>query len=472
MNDIGDQKMHQHAISLKNVSLAVSIFLLLVLSSLLISPSNDPARPLPPSTPDAATRWQNPQQWNQFRLDNNNSGAPLDRNIPKDTFLWKFETDGPVQSSAVVVDYRVYFGSNDFNVYCVDADNGENIWNFTTGNTVCATPLVSGGRVYIGSNDRNIYCLDSGNGSVIWNRTVGFGISSSCKEFQERIYFGCDDGQVYCFWENGTQAWNYTLSQKRTQMWSTPAISDGYVYIGAQSKRLVCLDALTGGFVFDITSSDGDIYSSVCVSGDKIYFTNGLGNTLLCYNSKTGQKIWAFSTPAGTVGNTYTSPTVHDGRVYISDYKWVYCLPQNDTNGDKVLSESDVIWKYGIENNQGGSSPTVVNGRVLIGTQNSLLCLFENGTKDWEYLTGDVIVSSPTFVNVHLYFGCNDYFMYALHGIEVNDTPPQNVTPPSDDDQPLDLYPTITIPLIIFFVLDIAIFVVIMVVWRKKKGVK
>ena len=62
--------------------------------------------------------------------------------------------------------------------------------------------------------------------------------------------------------------------------------------------------------------------------------------------------------------------------------------------------------------------------------------------------------------------------MYALHGIEVNDTPPQNVTPPSDDDQPLDLYPTITIPLIIFFVLDIAIFVVIMVVWRKKKGVK
>lgn len=455
------------AVSIRPLLVATALAMLFLLSSLIVPilPDNEGSLALEPAQ-DQATRAGGHNNLNQFRGENNNTGVCTEKYLLEvKSYYWRFETQGPIDSSAVVVDFKVYFGSKDKNVYCIDADNKENIWNYTTGNTVSGTPLVSEGCVYIGSNDRNLYCLDSNDGSKIWNRTLGAGISSSCKEYQNRIYLGCDDGNVYCFEKNGTKAWNFSLSSRRTEMWSTPAISDGLLYIGAKTGRMVCLDAKTGEFMFDIIT--GDIYSTVCVAYGNILFTNGLGNKLLSYNGKTGLKNWEFSTPIGEDGNTYTSVAVHNGTVFFSDYKWVYCLPLNDTNGDRILSNSDVIWKYPIENYQGGSSPLIVAGRVYIGTYVSILCLFENnGTKDWEYVTDNIIVSSPVFVNGYLFIGCYDNFMYCFKGTPLNDTE----TPPPEvptDDEPLNLYPTITIPLGVFVIADIALLVIILVVWRK-----
>jgi len=94
-------------------------------------------------------------------------------------------TVGDRVGSAVAVDGFVFFGSSDGNAYCLNASNGAKIWNYTTwynsagpshnyhwGNRV-SDLAVAYGRVYLGSSDFDVFCLDALTGEKIWNFSTG-----------------------------------------------------------------------------------------------------------------------------------------------------------------------------------------------------------------------------------------------------------------------------------------------------------
>jgi eukaryotic-like serine/threonine-protein kinase len=60
----------------------------------------------------------------------------------------------------VVANGVVYVGSNDDNVYALDAATGARLWSYTTGDVVFAAPAVANGVVYAGSEDGNVYAFD------------------------------------------------------------------------------------------------------------------------------------------------------------------------------------------------------------------------------------------------------------------------------------------------------------------------
>ena len=66
-----------------------------------------------------------------------------------------------VVASAVARDAVVYFGSDDGNLYAVDAATGRQNWKFTTAGPVPSTPAVAGGAVYFASYDGKFYALDA-----------------------------------------------------------------------------------------------------------------------------------------------------------------------------------------------------------------------------------------------------------------------------------------------------------------------
>jgi len=66
---------------------------------------------------------------------------------------WRFKTEGTVSSAAVVADGRVFFGSQDGNVYAVGLTDGKKIWSFPTDGAISASPIVLDGFVYVASND-------------------------------------------------------------------------------------------------------------------------------------------------------------------------------------------------------------------------------------------------------------------------------------------------------------------------------
>lgn len=72
---------------------------------------------------------------------------------------WSFETGEGIRSSPTVVDGMVYVGSDDTNLYAVDAATGTEQWAFETGGGVRSSPTVVDGTVYVGSKDGNLYAI-------------------------------------------------------------------------------------------------------------------------------------------------------------------------------------------------------------------------------------------------------------------------------------------------------------------------
>jgi outer membrane protein assembly factor BamB len=73
-----------------------------------------------------------------------------------------------------IADGTIYFGSSVTDqVYAVDAKSGEVRWTFTAEGPVRFAPTVVAGRVYFGSDDGYVYCLDADNGQIEWQHRAG-----------------------------------------------------------------------------------------------------------------------------------------------------------------------------------------------------------------------------------------------------------------------------------------------------------
>ena len=74
---------------------------------------------------------------------------------------------------SVAVGDAVYFASSaDFSIYALDAKTGKVRWVFFTGGPVRLAPVVVENRLYVGSDDGCVYCLSTDNGSLIWKYEV------------------------------------------------------------------------------------------------------------------------------------------------------------------------------------------------------------------------------------------------------------------------------------------------------------
>jgi outer membrane protein assembly factor BamB len=62
-------------------------------------------------------------------------------------------------SSPAVANGVVYVGSEDGNMYALNAATGAKEWSYTTGNSVISSPAVANGVVYVGSNDQRVYAF-------------------------------------------------------------------------------------------------------------------------------------------------------------------------------------------------------------------------------------------------------------------------------------------------------------------------
>ncbi len=73
-----------------------------------------------------------------------------------------------------VVGTRLYYGSSvDHALRCVDLETGKTQWKFFTEAAIRLAPTVYGGKVYVGSDDGQVYCLDAGDGSLVWKMRPG-----------------------------------------------------------------------------------------------------------------------------------------------------------------------------------------------------------------------------------------------------------------------------------------------------------
>src|SRR4030042_5241075 len=74
----------------------------------------------------------------------------------------------------VIADGSAYFGScTTDKVYSIDVAKGEVRWTFFAEGPVRFAPTVYEGKVYFGSDDGYVYCLDCKDGSLVWKYRPG-----------------------------------------------------------------------------------------------------------------------------------------------------------------------------------------------------------------------------------------------------------------------------------------------------------
>jgi outer membrane protein assembly factor BamB len=97
----------------------------------------------------------------------------------------------------------VYVGSDDGNVYALNASTGAPLWSFATGDAIYrSSPAVANGVVYVGSAHGNYYALSASTGAQLWNFNFGFDTYAPPVVSNGVVYLGVWDapgGHVYAF---------------------------------------------------------------------------------------------------------------------------------------------------------------------------------------------------------------------------------------------------------------------------------
>jgi eukaryotic-like serine/threonine-protein kinase len=320
---------------------------------------------------------------------------------------WTFPTGGRIVSSAVWHDGVVLFGSDDGNVYAVDAATGRQRWMTRTGGPVASTPAVSGERAFAVSYDGRLYALDVHTGEVLWKfasegerrfearglhgmqpRTQTFPdmydvYLSSPLVVDGKVVFGSGDGNVYAVdAATGRLAWKFATGDV---VHASPAYADGLVVVGSWDGRLYALDAATGAqrWAFQagldpLIHNQQGFQSSAAIADGTVYVGCRDGH-LYAADLRTGALKWNVDTEGSWVN---ASPAVAQGRVYFAT---------SDTARYQVVDAASGQPAQAVGSTQAYvfGSPTIAGDTVLLGVLNGSLQARDraDGRVLWEFRT-------------------------------------------------------------------------------------
>ncbi len=338
--------------------------------------------------------------WPMFRHNPSRTGYVASTAPNTNETLWTYITGASIYSSPALAYGKLYVGSFDHKVYCLNVSTGAKIWEYAAGNAVWSSPAVVDQRIYVGSQDHKIYCINATSGFLVWSYTTGGSIPSSPVVTEGKVYVGSDDYKVYCLNSStGISIWDYTTG---SYVRSSPAIFGGKVYVGSEDCKVYCLNASTGALKWSYVTGNW-IHSSPALFDGKVYVGSYDGN-IYCLNASSGGLIWNYASGS----YMKSSPAVVDNRVYFdSDYTYkVYSL--NATSGS-------LIWRY-TTGNRMESSPAVADGKVYVGSHDGRVYCFNaiTGAKIWSYRTGNLVTSSPAIADGKVFVGSYDGKVYAF----------------------------------------------------------
>ncbi len=268
---------------------------------------------------------------------------------------WRFETGDGIWSSPTVVDGTVFVGSNDGNVYALDAGSGDERWQFATEGDAWGSPTVVDGTVFVGSEDHNVYALEAASGDERWRFATEEGIGPSSPTVVDGTVYVASlrATNVYALdAASGDERWRFETG---AGIRSGLTVVDGTVFVGASDANLYALDAGSGDERWRFATG-AEVVSSATVADGTVY-VGSEDHNVYALEAASGDDRWRFETGAGI----WSSPTVADGTVFIGGRDGnVYALE---------AASGDGRWRFDTVEGVSWSSPTVVDGTVYVGSE-------------------------------------------------------------------------------------------------------
>ncbi len=253
--------------------------------------------------------------------------------------------------------------------------------------------------------------------------------TATVEDTQERVYaFDLATGEKR--WEAGWEGFvRVPFFARKNGSWirSTPAFSDGKLYVAGMRDQLVCLDAASGeiawkrDFVEELDAKVPD-FGFVCsplVDGDSLYVQ--AGGSVLALDKGTGRTLWrALEDGGGMNGSAFSSPVVAE----IGGVRQLVVQTRTTLAG-LALGDGAELWQQEIEAFRGMNilPPTVAGDQVYTSAYGGKSQLFRiaNGGEGWSVeevwsSKPEAYMSSPLLIGGALYlhlrnrrFACLDW---------------------------------------------------------------
>jgi outer membrane protein assembly factor BamB len=185
------------------------------------------------------------------------------------------------------------------------------------------------------------------------------------------------------------------------ELYSSPAVANGLVYIGSKTGFIYALDGSTGDERWRVDLGDYIVRSSPAVVDHSVFI--GAGYSLYSLNADNGEQAWeGTSSFSGS-----SSPSVLDGTIYIaSQSSSVYAFD---------VATGKQIWS----NQTDGpifSSPAIAGGVVYVGTDSGKLLAIsaKSGQLGWSFKTEGGVFSSPAISGNFVYITSRGGKTYAV----------------------------------------------------------
>jgi len=306
---------------------------------------------------------------------------------------WAFKTGGWILSSPAIAAGTVYIGSDDKNLYAVDAATGKEKWKFATGGMVRSSPAVVEGTVYFGSYDGIFYALDAATGKQRWKFETG-----GERHFEAK---GLHGGKPRT--QTMPDVWDFFLS--------SPAVAKGLVYFGSGDGNFYALDTASGGLRWKVTTQNV-VHSSPALADGVVYFGSWDTN-LYAVDAATGEVKWKFKTGEDPVNYNQTgiqsSPAVVDGVVYFG------CRDAHLWAVDAATGKEK--WNLSTGGSWINTSPAIYDGTAYVG--NPIPAMFravdlKTGKEKYKLDAHLLVFSSPAVARGMAYFGSFNGSLYAV----------------------------------------------------------
>ncbi|MCC5806615.1 MAG: PQQ-like beta-propeller repeat protein [Opitutales bacterium] len=340
---------------------------------------------------------------------------PLRADVAVGPLEWVLPVGGAVFSSpATCGDGRVYFGTEEGLLLCVDPAGGvpSVVWTFDGAlDWIDATPLVTPeGLVVFGSWDGKVYALDKASGEPVWTYQTGnYIMGSPAVAATGEIIIGGGDGILHSFTPSGELLWVYIAEDAID---ASPAVADGIVYVGDSAGvfHAVRVEDGDGVWTFEVEAVPGresDILSSAAVGPDgTVYF--GSRNHRFHALSKDGVELWSFEAFEPIDSSPAVSP---DGTVAVGSREGYLFVFDADGVLERQIFTGDVFY----------ASPAYdADGNLYIGAYagdelSHVLAIGPDGDYLWAYPAPGFNDSSPLVSpDGNLYVGMHDFSLYAF----------------------------------------------------------
>jgi len=213
--------------------------------------------------------------------------------------------------------------------------DGAEVWSVETGGHVSGQPVVGpDGTVYFGSHDHHLYAVDP-TGRVLFRRDLG--------------------GEVY----------------------STPALVEGRLFVGSDADFFFCLDARSGEVQWHLrTDDDADTGVAVAPDGTLVF---GAGRDVFAVTPQ-GQVRWRFRTGL----KVFSTPAIDDdGTIYFGS---------QDDHLYALAPDGRMRWRFQARDDVDGSPTIGDDGTIYFGSDDHhVYALRPDGTTLWSTdVDGDV----------------------------------------------------------------------------------